>query len=84
MNIKSIIQLEPNDWVSEDLLIAVTGLKTGTIARARKNSWLLGREYLHVSPDGEPKAGNECMYNRKAVDEWVWSQKNKQPGARTA
>lgn len=71
----NIIQLEPNDWVTEELLIAVTGLKSGTIARARKNAWLLGREYKHVSPVGEPKPTNECMYNRKAVDAWIAAMK---------
>ena len=79
---QTIIQVEPNEWVTEQLLIAVTGLKPGTIARARKNSWLLGREYKHVSPDGEPKPTSECMYNRKAVDQWVESMSKKQPGAR--
>lgn len=70
---------ELNEWVSEDLLIACTGLKTGTIARARKGSWLLGREYIHVATDGKPKPTSECMYNRKAVDAWVDAQKKKQP-----
>ncbi|MDI5536259.1 excisionase family protein, partial [Salmonella enterica subsp. enterica serovar Montevideo] len=41
-------------------LIAVTGLKPGTITRARKESWMLGREYLHISPDGNPKPSSEC------------------------
>lgn len=72
---QTIIQIEPNEWVSEDLLMAVTGMKRGTITRARKFSWLLGREYKHVSPEGEPKPTNECMYNRKAVDAWIQSQK---------
>ncbi|GJL37359.1 excisionase [Enterobacter hormaechei] len=72
---QTIIQVEPNEWVTEQLLIAVTGLKPGTIARARKNSWLLGREYKHVSPDGAPKPTSECMYNRKAVDAWIAAQK---------
>ncbi|THD55961.1 excisionase [Enterobacteriaceae bacterium ML5] len=80
MSVHNIIQLEANEWVTEDLLIALTGLKSGTITRARKNSWLIGREYLHISPDGDPKAGNACMYNRKAVDAWVSAQKNRQPG----
>ena len=75
VGMQTIIQVEPNEWVTEQLLIAVTGLKPGTIARARKNSWLLGREYKHVSPDGEPKPTSECMYNRKAVDAWVAAQK---------
>ncbi|HIC1849292.1 excisionase family protein, partial [Escherichia coli] len=52
---QTIIQIEPNEWVSEDLLMAVTGMKRGTITRARKSSWLLGREYKHVSPEGDPK-----------------------------
>ncbi len=70
-----IILLVPNDWVSEKVLIAVTGLKPGTITRARKESWMLGREYLHISPDGNPKPSSECMYNRKAVDQWIEAQK---------
>ena len=58
---QTIIQIEPNEWVSEDLLMAVTGMKRGTITRARKSSWLLGREYKHVSPEGEPKpTANAC------------------------
>ncbi len=47
---------------------------------AEKECWLVGREYIHVSPDGNPKPSSECMYNRKAVDAWVASMKNKQPG----
>ncbi|RVR27807.1 excisionase family protein, partial [Enterobacter hormaechei] len=50
-----VVLLVPNDWVSEKVLIAVTGLKPGTILRARKECWLVGREYVHVSPDGNPK-----------------------------
>lgn len=71
----NIVQIETNDWVTEKLLIAVTGWKPGTIERARKNAWLLGREYKHISPDGEPKPTSECMYNRKAIDAWVTAQK---------
>ncbi|MXF46222.1 excisionase [Raoultella sp. Lac2] len=71
----TIIKIEPNEWVSEDLLMAITGMKRGTITRARKFSWLLGREYKHVSPEGDPKPTNECMYNRKAVDAWIHAQK---------
>lgn len=81
---QTIIQVVLNEWVTEELLIAATGLKPGTIMRARKNSWLIGREYLHVSPDGTPKPSSECMYNRKAVDQWVEAQKKNQPGAKSA
>jgi hypothetical protein len=31
----------------------------------------MGREYKHVSPEGDPKPSNEFMYNRKAVDAWI-------------
>ncbi|EHC53484.1 Phage excisionase, partial [Salmonella enterica subsp. enterica serovar Hvittingfoss str. A4-620] len=67
------------------VLIAVTGLKLkpGTITRARKESWMLGREYLHISPDGNPKPSSECIYNREAVDQWIEAQKKNQPGAKT-
>ncbi|CDZ82902.1 MULTISPECIES: excisionase family protein [Citrobacter] len=72
----------PNDWVTEKKLIEITGLRPGTIEAARRNSWLVGREYVHVAPDGNPKENSECMYNRKAIDLWVESLKKKQPGAR--
>lgn len=84
MAVSNVIMLVPNDRVTEKVLISVTGLKPGTIIRARKESWLLGREYLHVSPDGNPKPSSECMYNRKAVDLWVEAQKKNQPGAQKA
>lgn len=31
-----IIQIVPSEWVTEDLLVKMTGLRPGTIARARK------------------------------------------------
>ena len=77
-----IIQIVPSDWVTEDLLVKMTGLRPGTIARARKKSWLCGREYVHMSPDSVPKENSECLYNHKAVDQWVESMSKKQPGAR--
>lgn len=75
VKMNTIIMIEPNEWVTEQLLIAVTGLKPGTITRARKKAWLLGREYKHMSPEGDPKPTSECVYNRKAVDAWIASQK---------
>jgi hypothetical protein len=80
ITMSNVLQLAPNEWVCESVLIAVTGLKPGTILRARKECWMVGREYIHVSPDGNPKPSSECMYNRKAVDAWVASMKSKQPG----
>ncbi|PLR48674.1 excisionase [Chimaeribacter arupi] len=76
-----MVQLVPNKWVTEEKLVAITGLRSGTISRARKNSWLQGREYLHVSPDGQPKANSECMYNCDAINAWIERQAQKQPDA---
>ena len=74
-----VVLLVPNDWVSEKVLIAVTG-SSPEPSSARKECWLVGREYVHVSPDGNPKPSSECMYNRKAVDAWVASMKTNSPG----
>lgn len=75
-----IIQLMPNKWVTEQKLIDLTGLRPGTIMRARRESWMAGREYMHISPDGNPKANSECLYNRDAINNWIERQAAKQPG----
>ncbi|WP_312626702.1 excisionase family protein [Scandinavium sp.] len=77
---ENVIQLTPNKWVTESLLIALTGLRPGTILRARKTSWMVGREYVHMSPEGAPKPTSECLYNREAIDRWIETQISKQPG----
>lgn len=73
-----IVQVVPNKWVTESLLKVVTGLRSGTIERARSQSWLVGREYLHVAPDGIPKENSECMYNLDAINRWIESQAKRQ------
>ncbi|MGU3413719.1 excisionase family protein [Enterobacteriaceae bacterium C34A] len=75
-----IIQLVPNKWVTEKKLTEITGMRPGTIEAARK-CWLVGREYMHVAPDGNPKANSECMYNTEAINHWIERQASKQPGA---
>ncbi|HIB1507786.1 TPA: excisionase family protein [Salmonella enterica subsp. enterica serovar Muenchen] len=74
-----IYQIAPSEWVTKSVLIAATGIKDGTIERARKKSWLAGREYRHYSPEGTPHSGSECLYNIEAIMHWIKSQK--QPGA---
>jgi hypothetical protein len=32
-----------------------------------------------MSPDSIPKENSECLYNHKAIDQWVESLKKKQP-----
>jgi len=71
--------LTPAKWVTEDVLTLVTGLKKGTIKRAREKSWLLGREYVHVSADSAPKRNSECMYKVEAVEKWIDSLVKRQP-----
>jgi len=73
------IQLVLNKWVTESILKAVTGLRTCTIARARSQSWFVGREYLHIAPDGIPKENSECMYNLDVINRWIEGQAKLQP-----
>ena len=73
-------RLVPNKWVTESLLTELTGWRSGTIERARTKSWFVGREYLHVSPEGEPGKTSQCMYNTEAINQWIESQAKKQPG----
>lgn len=71
---KEIIQVTPNKWVSEKLLIAITGLSGNAIKSARKHSWMEGKEYRHYSGDCHPKANSPIMYNRFEVDAWIERQ----------
>lgn len=67
----------PNDWVTEEKLVEITGLRPGTIERARKKCWMVGREYLHVSPDGVPKkTANACTTERLSTSGLRACQRN--------
>ncbi|VTN06274.1 Putative excisionase (DUF1233) [Raoultella ornithinolytica] len=48
-----VIQLVPNKWVTEKKLTEITGLRSGTIERARKNSWFV--------------VGNICMFHLMVI-----------------
>lgn len=67
----NIIQLVPSRWVSESVLMAITGLKKNTIKYARDTTWMEGREFKHVSGNGIPHETSACFYNRELVDEWI-------------
>lgn len=75
------MQLTPAKWVTEDVLITITGLRPGTIKRAREKSWMQGREYLHFAPEGLPKPNSECMYNHQEIEKWIDGQIAFQPDA---
>lgn len=66
-----IYQIAPNEWVTDELLMELTGMKRGTILRARKESWFSGREYKHMSPDGKPKRNSECLYHLPTINRWI-------------
>lgn len=81
---KTYIIADPGEWVSEEQIMALKGLKEGTLKNARKKSFLEGREYKHVSADGEPFDNSPCFYNIKAIDRWIASQRPAKPSRKTS
>jgi len=73
----NVIQLMPSKWVSESVLISITGLKKNTIKTAREVSWMEGREYKHIAADGVPYDNSMCFYDWKSIEKWI----EKQPAA---
>ncbi len=55
--------VSPGKWVSEEQLIALKGIKKGTLKKAREKSFMEGREYKHVAHDGMPWDNSPCFYN---------------------
>lgn len=73
----NVVQLTPCKWVSEAVLMAITGMKKNTIKTAREVSWMEGREYKHIAPDGVPYDNSMCFYDWKSIEKWM----EKQPAA---
>ncbi len=71
---ENVIQLMPCKWVSESILMSITGLKKNTIKTAREECWMEGREYKHVSADGIPFDNSQCFYDWKLVEKWIEQQ----------
>jgi hypothetical protein len=70
----------PNDWVTEEKLVEITGLRPGTIERARK--MLDGRPGIpSCLPDGIPKKTANACTTAKLSTSGLRASK-KQPGAR--
>jgi len=78
------IQLVPNKWVSEKVLMAITGLTKNAIRLARETSWMEGKEYRHYSCDCQPKDNSPILYNRHEVDKWVERQQPAIPRKKSA
>lgn len=66
-----IYQVAPNEWVTDELLTALTGMKPGTILHARKKAWFVGRKYKHMTFDGKPKSNGECLYHLPTINRWI-------------
>ncbi|VFS57478.1 Putative excisionase (DUF1233) [Raoultella planticola] len=77
-----VIQLVPNKWVTEKKLTEITGLPFwNKLKEPERTPGFVGREYMHVSPDGDPNPNSQCMYNLEAINQWIERQSSKQPGA---
>ena len=66
--------VSPGKWVSEEQLIALKGIKKGTLKKAREKSFMEGREYKHVAHDGMPWDNSPCFYNLEEIDRWIERQ----------
>lgn len=80
----NVIQLTPSKWVSEAVLMAITGLKKNTIKSAREGYWMEGREYKHVSADSVPMDNSQCFYDWKLIERWIENQPAATPRKKSA
>ncbi len=64
----TVIQIEANEWVTEDLLMALTGMKRGTITRAAKNhgSWVASISMCHLKMIQSPPA-SACITAKRLM-----------------
>nr|DAQ54461.1 MAG TPA: putative excisionase [Caudoviricetes sp.] len=69
----------PGKWVAEEQLIALKGIKKGTLKKARENTFMEGREYKHVAFDGKPWDNSPCFYNIDEIDRWIERQSIARP-----
>ncbi|MNC16944.1 hypothetical protein D3C75_648090 [compost metagenome] len=74
--------VNPGKWVSEAQLMALKGIKKGTLKKARAHTFLEGREYKHVAFDGQPWDNSPCFYNIEEIDHWIERQSLARPSRR--
>ncbi|WP_245208457.1 excisionase family protein [Serratia fonticola] len=76
----SAIIVQPNDWITKEHLMLVTGLTDGKIrAFRRKGAWRQGKEWILVSTDGCNKPNSDTMYHLPTINAWFTSQRGHQP-----
>ncbi len=55
------------------------GSSLGTIERARRKSWMQGKEYRHYAVEGDPGHYSECLYNIEEIMRWIKTRNNQVP-----
>lgn len=67
----------PNDWVTEEKLVEITGLRPGTIERARKKCWMVGRNtFTSHRTACRRKTANACTTERLSTSGLRACQRN--------
>ncbi|MBY3789532.1 DUF1233 family excisionase [Photobacterium carnosum] len=71
----NIYQIEPNKWVSNILIEAITGLTDRQIKEYRMLAWKEGIHFKHASPSGSKGRNSKLMYNRVEIDHFFDNEK---------
>ncbi|ARR51567.1 hypothetical protein ETN89_15130 [Photobacterium damselae subsp. damselae] len=71
----TIYHVEPNKWVDEKLITALTGLATRQIKEYRSMAWVEGKHYKKASPSGATGRNAKIMYNRIEIDKFFENTK---------
>ncbi len=71
--------LQPNEWVTKEILSIVTGFSSGKIRSYRQRGWRQGKEWILVACDGHPKETSEALYHLPSINLWFDNQKANQP-----
>ncbi|PSU69125.1 excisionase family protein [Photobacterium phosphoreum] len=71
----NIYQVEPNKWVSNILIEAITGLTERRIKEYRMYAWQEGIHFKHASPKGTNGTTAKLMYNRIEIDRFFDNNK---------
>ncbi|HGM7029075.1 excisionase family protein [Serratia liquefaciens] len=72
--------IQPNEWLTKEWLILVTGISEGKIrAYRRKGAWRQGKEWVLVATDGDNKPNSDTMYHLPTINAWFATQRGRQP-----
>lgn len=72
-----IIQIVPSEWVTEDLLVKMTGLRPGTIARARKKvGYVAGSTSTCLLTASQRKTASACITTKRSTSGLRASKRN--------